>query len=229
MKKTVQFSFLSAAILLLLCQNAVAQINVGVRAGVNVSNFRPNVFGYDSKTGLNVALLLNMPINRYLGLQVEPGFSQRGAKLDLDGQFLADGVWQRNQIFGKISTGYLELPLLLQYKPRLGKFEGIVSFGPELRFQVGAQTLKATTRYYKDGVLTEDTYSEYDLDFNQRNGYRAFDFGLTGGAGIAYPLQFGKIFTEARYHLGLRKLSSNSELHNRGMSVHVGILVPLKK
>ncbi len=227
MNKTVRFSILSAAMLLFVCRDVMAQISVGVRAGVNFSNFRPNPIDYEPKVGANVALLLNVPLNRYLSLQVEPGFSQRGSKIDLDGQTIVDGAWQRNQIFGKIMLNYIEVPLLLQYKPKIGKFEGIVSFGPELRFRVGPQTIKATVRNYKDGVVKDETTTETDL--SKSNVYRAFDYGLTGGAGVAYPLHFGKIFTEARYHLGLREMGPNVELHNRGMSVHVGVLIPLKK
>lgn len=227
MKKTVQFSVLSAALFLFICQNAFSQINVGVRAGVNLSNFRPNPLDYKPKPGINAALILNIPFNRYLSMQVEPGFSERGSKIDIDGQWLVNGVWQRNEIFGEIMLRYIEVPLLVQYKRRIAKLEGIVSFGPELRFRVGPQTVKATIRNYKDGVLIDETYNEQNV--SEANVYRSFDYGLVGGAGAAYPLQFGKIFAEARYHLGLREMGKNVELHNRGMSVHVGVLIPLKK
>jgi len=220
-------SILFAGLFLFLCRDAIAQISVGVRGGVNISNVRPNPFDFKSKPGVNAALLINIPVNRYLSLQVEPGFSQRGAKVDIDGRWLVDSVWQRSHTFGKILLGYLEVPMLLQYKPQIGKFEGIVSLGPELRFRVGSQKLKSTTQNYKDDELVENTYSEYDL--TNPNGYRAFDFGLAGGAGLAYPLKFGRIFTEARYHLGLRKMTTGSDLHNRGMSVHVGVLIPVMK
>lgn len=227
MKKTVQFSILSAALFLLICPTALSQINVGVRAGVNLSNFRPNLIDYKPKPGINAALLLNIPFNRYLSMQVEPGFSQRGSKIDLDGMVLIDGTWQKNEVSGKIMLNYIEVPLLLQYKPKIWKLEGIVSFGPEFRFRVGSQTVKATQRQYKDGAVVSETH--YDEDMARSNVYRSFDYGLTGGAGAAYPLQFGRVFIEARYHLGLRQLGPNVEMHNRGMSVHAGILIPLKK
>lgn len=227
MKMKIPFSILFAVLFLFLVRDAVAQLSVGVRAGVNFSDFKvPIPVKYESKPGVNAALLLNIPFNRYLSLQLEPGFSQRGTKFDIDGQRIVDSAWQKTRFFGEISLGYLEVPILFQYKPRIGKLEGIVSFGPELRFRLGPQKIKATTWNYKDDVLVEDTYSEYDL--TNPNGYRAFDFGLAGGAGIAYPLKFGKVFTEARYHLGLRKISE-ADLYNRGMSVHVGVLIPIKK
>lgn len=227
MNKTVRFSILSAALLLFVCQGVVAQVSVGVRAGVNFSNFRPNLIDYKPKAGANVALLLNVPFNRYLSLQVEPGFSQRGSKIDIDGEWLFGGVPKRNEFFGEIRLGYLEIPVLFQYKPRIGKLEGIVSVGPELRFRLGPPTIKATVRDYENGVLVNDTTTKTSL--TGRDAYRSFDYGLAGGAGVAYPLPFGRIFTEARYHLGLRKTTTSGELHNRGMSVHVGVLIPLKK
>lgn len=227
MKKKIPVSILCAVLFLFLVRGAFAQISVGIRGGVNFSNIRaPKPVEYKSKPGVNAALLFNIPFNSYLSLQLEPGFSQRGTKFDLDGQRIVDSAWQKTRFFGEISLGYLEVPILFQYKPRIGKFEGIVSLGPELRFRLGPQKVKATTWNYKDGVLVESTYGEYDL--TNPNGYRAFDFGLAGGAGVAYPLKFGKIFTEARYHLGLRKIS-DADLYNRGMSVHVGVLIPVKK
>jgi len=228
MKKIIRLSIFSAALFLFLSHNASSQFSVGLRGGVNLSNFRaPDPIRYDSKVGVNAALLFNVRFNRNFSLQIEPGFSQRGAKLDIDGQWLVDGSWQRTRIFGKILLGYAEVPVLFQYKPRFGKFEGIVSLGPEFRFRLGPQKIKATTRNYKDGALVEDTYAEYDMA--GPNGYRPFDFGLTGGAGVSYPFQFGRIFTEARYHYGLRGMTSNSELYNKGISIHVGVLIPIKK
>ena len=227
MKKAIQCSILFAAIFLFLRLDVAAQISVGLRGGVNFSNLRvPTPIEYKSKAGVNAALLFNMPVNRYFSLQVEPGFSQRGAKFDFDAVWLAGPAGQRTRSFGEISLGYVEVPVLFQYKPRIGKFEGIVSLGPEFRFRLGPQKIKSTTQKYQNGVLLEDSYTEYDL--TQPNGYRAFDFGLTGGAGVAYPLQFGKIFTEARYHYGLRKMS-DADLYNKGVSVHLGVLIPLKK
>lgn len=229
MKKSVRISILFTALFLSLtiCRDVVAQINVGVKAGVNISNFRPNPIAYKPKSGLNAALLLNVPLSRYFSLQMEPGFSQRGAKIDIDAVWVTGNPVRKNQILGEINLGYFELPLLFQYKPKIGKLEGIVSIGPELRFRLGPQTVNATTREYENGVLVSETTTKYDL--KQPNGYRPFDYGLTGGAGIAYPLPFGRIFTEARYHLGLRKMSSNVEFHNRGIYIHVGVLIPVKK
>lgn len=187
MKKTIRFAILSAALFLFLCRDAFSQISAGFRGGVNLSNFRaPRPVKFDSKAGLNAALLINIPFSRNFSLQIEPGFSRRGSKFDIDGQWNLDSTRQRTHIFGKILLGYVEVPLLFQYNPRFGKFEGIVSLGPEFRFSLGQQKIKSTSRTYKDGVLIEDTYTEYDM--RQPNGYRTFDFGLAGGAGVAYPL-----------------------------------------
>lgn len=228
MKKMIRFSIFSAALFLFLSHNAFPQISVGLRGGVNISSFKaPRPVKFNSKAGLNAALLINIPFSPKFSLQIEPGFSQRGSNFDMDGQWNLDSARQRTHIFGKILLGYVEVPLVFQYKPRFGKFEGIVSLGPELRFSLGPQEIKSTSRTYKDGVLVEDTYTEYDM--RQPNGYRTFDFGLVGGVGVSYPLQFGRIFTEARYHYGLRRMTSNSELYNKGVSIHMGILIPIKK
>ncbi|MCF0072280.1 outer membrane beta-barrel protein [Dyadobacter sp. CY261] len=112
-------------------------------------------------------------------------------------------------------------------KQRIGKFEGIVSLGPELRYRVGKMKLKYTSKITYDGVVTKDESGVVKMDGGF--GQRAFDYGLAGGAGIAYPTKSFKIFAEARYHLGLRRLVDDLKMYNRGTSFHVGVLVPMPR
>jgi hypothetical protein len=226
MKNTTPFRLLIAALIFVFAPKSQAQYSVGIRAGVNFANFKPGaIFDYDAKAGANVALLLNRPLNPFLSIQVEPGFSQRGAQYEMSGEGPLDGHILKTKETGKFQLNFIELPILLQWKPRLGKFEGIVSLGPELRYRVGNAKLKYTSKFIYDGVVTKD---ESGVVNNEGFGRRAFDFGLAGGAGITYPLKSFKVFGEARYHLGLRPLVNNLKMYNRGVSVHVGVLVPIR-
>jgi hypothetical protein len=67
-------------------------------------------------------------------------------------------------------------------------------------------------------------------NITQNGLYRGFDYGLTARVGIAHPVNPIKIFIEGRYHLGLRDLTNNGiATRNRGISVNVGILLPVGK
>lgn len=226
MKNATSFLLLITALIFILAPESQAQYSVGIRAGVNFANFKPGaIFDYDARIGANVALLLNKPLNSFLSIQVEPGFSQRGAQYEMSGEGPLDGHILKTKETGKFQLNFIELPILLQWKPRIAKFEGIVSLGPELRYRVGNAKLKYTSKFIYDGVVTKDESGV--IDRNEGFGRRAFDYGLAGGAGIAYPLKSFKIFGEARYHLGLRRLTESLKMYNRGVSVHLGVLVPI--
>jgi len=227
MKKFINYWLLPALLSCIFCLESHAQIHVGARGGINFADLGPyNVIPFSHIVRPNFALLLNVPVSPVFSLQIEPGFSQRGGKFDESGEEILGSVLIKIEATGKISSNYIELPLLFQYRPKFGKFEGIVSIGPELRYRVGAARLNEISKLYQDGVLITDNSGETDL--SAINNYKDFDYGLTGGGGIAYPMPNLKIFTEARYHLGLGKIYQNGvDIYNRGVSVHLGILVPI--
>lgn len=226
MKNTTSFYWLLAALIFISIADSHAQYSVGIRGGVNFANFIPgNIYHYDARPGANVALLFNKPLNSFLSIQVEPGFSQRGAKYKLSFEVPDFGFILNSKETGKFRSNFIELPILLQWKSRIGKLEGIVSLGPELRYRIGDMKLKYTSRTLYDGVTTKDESGEVSLDGGF--GYRKFDYGLTGGAGIAYPTKSLKIFGEARYHFGLRPLVDELKMYNRGLSFHLGVLFPM--
>jgi len=227
MKKFINYWLLPALLSCIFCLESHAQIHVGVRGGINFADLGPhNVLSFSHIVRPNFALLLNVPVSPVFSLQIEPGFSQRGGKFDESWEGFLNGVLIKTEESGRISSNYIELPLLFQYRPTFGKFEGIVSIGPELRYRVGATRLKEISRFFQDGVLVTDRSGETDL--SAVNNYKDFDYGLTGGGGIAYPMPNLKIFTEARYHLGLGKIYRNGvDVYNRGVSVHLGVLVPI--
>lgn len=226
MKNATIFGLLITALIFISTANSQAQYCVGIRGGVNFADFQPGtIYYYDTRVGANVALLFNKPINAILSIQVEPGFSQRGAKYDMSTQGPLDGFILNSQDKGEFMSNFIELPVLLQWKPRIGKFEGIVSLGPELRYRVGKMKLKYTSKIIYNGDVTKDESATIDMEGGF--GQRAFDYGLAGGAGIVYPTKSLKIFAEARYHLGLRPLVDELKIYNRGASLHLGILVPV--
>jgi hypothetical protein len=228
MKKNMSFLLLITALIFVSTVESQAQYSLGIRGGINFSNFKPGaIFYYDARVGANVALLLNKPLNSVLSVQVEPGFSQRGAQYETSGEGPFNGHILSSKETGKFRSNFIELPILLQWKPRIGKFEGIVSLGPELRYRVGKMKLKYTSKVIYDNVVTKDESGVV----NTAGGFgqRSFDYGLTGGAGIAYPTKSFKIFGEARYHLGLRPLVEDLKMYNRGTSFHLGVLVPMGK
>lgn len=230
-------TLLSAAFLLSVSALSVshAQMHVGLRAGANLSTLAmENADGAAFKTRVspNVAVLFNYQINPSFSIQAEPGFSQRGARIEDNTAFTDNNENFRYELRGKTILNYLEMPVLAQYRPSLGKLEGIVSLGPEARVLAKPQLLEGTSKMYVNGQLVEEGSSEHALDGG--DGARKFDFGLVGGVGLAYPVGKLRIFAEARYHFGLLNLyrqtgEDDVKVYNRAASVSAGVLVPVGK
>ncbi|MCF2445727.1 PorT family protein [Dyadobacter sp. CY345] len=213
-----------------------AQVSLGVRGGANFATFAvegdDQEFPFKPKTGLNFAILFNLPLGASTSIQIEPGFSQRGARISAKTNEFFNNQQIKAEIDGKLLVNYIEMPVLFQYRPKLGKLEGLLSIGPEVRLMTGNIKAKSSSKVYIDGVLVSDT-SE-DESYGSGDDTQKFDFGMVGGAGLAYPLGIVKVFVEGRYHFGLRNLATtddgdDSKVHNRGASAHIGILVPIGK
>jgi len=233
-KKSVR-QFLLLSLFTLACSASWAQVSLGVRGGANFATFAVSGddqdFPFKPKAGLNFALLFNLPISGSTSIQIEPGFSQRGARISEKSEQLINSQQVKIDINGKLLVNYIEMPILFQYRPQLGKLQGLLSIGPEVRLMTGNIRAKSRSKVYVDGELVSDT-SE-DESYGSSDDTNKFDFGLVGGAGVAYPLGTIKVFAEGRYHFGLRNLASDSgddsKVHNRGASAHIGILVPIGK
>lgn len=235
MKKSVR-----QLLLVSLCSLATtvswAQVSLGLRGGANFATFAvkgdDQDFPFKPKTGLNFAILFNLPVSASTSIQIEPGFSQRGAGIYSKSDQLINNQQVKVQIEGKLLVNYIEMPILFQYRPKLGRLEGLLSIGPEVRLMTGNIRAKSKSKVYVDGVLVSD--EREDESYGSADDTHKFDYGIVGGAGLAYPLGIVKVFAEGRYHLGLRNLASSdggddSKVHNRGASAHIGILVPIGK
>lgn len=227
--------FLSFLLLIFFIPTSHAQMSVGLRGGVNFANLSLKELSestFKTYTRPSFAVLFNYALNPSMSIQIEPGFSQRGTKISDDASIINNNQNLRVVSKGDISANYVEVPILFQYKPKLGKLEGILSIGPELRLLTTSVKTRLNTKVFINGQLIQDRMEEVSSSGN--NSFRNFDFGIVGGAGIAYPVGLLKIFAEGRYHFGLNNLSGDREdnelkIHNRGASIQLGVLVPIRK
>ncbi|CAH0997946.1 hypothetical protein EMA8858_04081 [Emticicia aquatica] len=88
------------------------KFQVGLKAGANYSNIydsKGEAFSADGKYGLAGGLFLAIPIGKFLGIQPEVLFSQKGYKQT--GSFLG-GTYELTR-----TTDYIDIPLLISIKP----------------------------------------------------------------------------------------------------------------
>ena len=188
MKKSV----LMVAVAILLVGTIFAQSNVdsrekmalGLKIGANYSNVydtEGEQFSADSKIGLAAGVFLAIPIGKYLGVQPELLFSQKG--------FQGSGVILGSEYSFTRTTNYIDVPLLFAFKP-LSSITFLA--GPQYSYLV-KESYK-----YKSDLVTINQEEEFKND-NIRKNVLCFlggiDFNLNNvviGTRVGWDLQTNK-------------------------------------
>lgn len=178
MKKIV---FLSIA--LLMAGLANAQVNAGIKAGINFSNIiktGDDDFSTDFKTGFHAGLFVDINLVDRLSFMPEIMFSQKGYKAD--GTSLLGGAYDYT-----LTSNFVELPLLLKVNAAPG-FS--IHIGPQFSF------LASTTENFKQGSDEYKSTVREDNDNLKKNifgGVAGIDIsGQTVGISAGYALDFKK-------------------------------------
>lgn len=88
------------------------KLTFGVKVGTNLSNVydsQDEEFNADAKFGLATGVFIGIPIGKYLGIQPEILFSQKG--------FKATGSILGSEYSMTRTTNYIDVPLLIALKP----------------------------------------------------------------------------------------------------------------
>lgn len=201
---------LSLAALMFLSVGLCAQATFGIRAGVNIATQNYDTDGldvsFDSKIGLDIAVLVELGITEQFAIQPELHYIQKGYKVD---DFFG---------FGEEATftvNYLDLPIL-----------GKLTFGESVKFNA---LLGPSFGFALSGKTEVGDESE-DLDFDEDDGYQRFELGLVIGAGVSLPMgDVSSIFFDVRYILGVSNLyddvdDEDIKATNRGLNIGIGYM-----
>lgn len=155
--------------------DGLQSLHVGVKAGANYSNVydsEGDEFLADPKFGLAGGIFVSIPIGRYLGVQPEVLFSQRG--------FSANGKLLGETYKITRTSNNLDIPLLLKFKPT----ENIsVLAGPQYSY------LLSQKNKYENGLTSITQEEEFDNEDFRKNMLSA-----TGGIDV----NFNNIVVSAR-------------------------------
>ncbi len=175
---------------------AFAQIQVGLKAGANISKIDgvsfKDKFGY----GYQLGGFADISLGKKLGIQPEILFTQFNTKLDSNYKSIYQNVIS-STINDNIKLNYLSIPVLLNYK-----VANILS-------------LQAGPQY---SILMDQ-----NLTLTQ-NGKKAFsdgDFSIVAGA----QLKFSKIRLSGRYVVGLNNINqidNKDQWKNQAIQVSLG-------
>ncbi len=156
----------------------------GLKAGINYSNVYDSEgedFEADGKFGAAAGGFLVIPIGKYLGIQPELLFSQKG--------FQASGVILGNPYSFKRTTNYIDIPLFFSFKPT--EFFSI-HLGPQYSylikqndvFKTGSIDINQQTEFENDNVRQNTLCLVAGADINMKH----ISLGLRAG----YDLQNNK-------------------------------------
>jgi hypothetical protein len=152
-----------------------AQIQVGVKAGINVANINATGLAFNSditfnsRINLNEGFLVTIPLFKSFLLQPELVYSGQGAKSVIAGTSLT------------ASYNYLNVPMLFKYQDGSGLF---AETGPQIGFLLSAN---------------EKGGNQGTIDI--KNNIQPIDFSWAFGVG--YKFKKINLGIDARYNLGL--------------------------
>lgn len=140
-------------------------VQFGLKAGSNFSNVydsRSDDFDAEGKLGFAGGVQLSIPINKFIGLQPEVLFSQKG--------FKGSGVFLGTDYSFKRTTSYIDIPLQIALKP--SEFITILA-GPQYSY------LLKQKDEFNSSFFSDSQEEEFDNDNIRKN-----IFGFVGGLDI---------------------------------------------
>lgn len=179
------------------------ELSLGVKGGVNLSNF----IGSDAKdtkakVGFNVGLTGDYEFAPNMAIQSGLFFTTKGAKVKMtDSKDL------------NYNLMYLQIPVHFAYKIDVTPGTRVVLHaGPYVAYGVSGK-LKA------DGLdKSFDLFKEYDIAGKKYSAMKRFDAGL----GIGVGAEFGQFLVDLGWDAGLVKLNENLKMNNMNASLSVG-------
>lgn len=181
---------------LIFTQALMAQLNIGVKGGANITKIEGRSFKDEFRYGYHLGGFAEIGLGGKLSLQPEVLFNQYKTRVDSSFQ----NVYQNALNFSdnrEVKLNYLSIPLLVNYK-----------LGNILSLQAGPQF----------GVLIDQNKN---LMQNGKEAFSKGDFSMLGGAQI----NISKLRLTGRYVIGLNNINDIDEQNkwkNQGYQISLG-------
>lgn len=182
--------------LVLFAQAAMAQLNLGIKAGTNISKIEGKSFKDEFRYGYLLGGFAEIGLGGKLSLQPEVLFNQYQTKVDTTFKSVYQNALE-DASSGDVKLNYLSIPVLLNYK-----------LGNVLSLQAGPQF----------GVLMNKDKNMLD---NGKEAFQNGDFSMVGGAQI----NISKLRFTGRYVVGLNNINdidNQNEWKSQAIQLSVG-------
>ncbi len=182
-------------------RDAKGQLVPGIKAGINRSNVydeQGNDFVVDRKTGFVGGAYLSIPVGRFLGLQPEVLFSQKG--------FSSTGRIDNDTYTLERTTNWIDVPLQVQAKPfRFITLLGGVQYSYLLsqtdRLRLGNTILEYRDEFENDNIRKNIFGAVAGIDINIQHfvvsGKACWDLTANRGDGSSYTPRYKNVWLQA--------------------------------
>ncbi|MCU0627441.1 MAG: PorT family protein [Gemmatimonadaceae bacterium] len=178
----------------------------GVIAGVNIANFSGDLDG-ENRFGVMLGATARIPLGSQLAFQPELHYTQKGTRIE---SALLDG---------RLRLHYLEAPLHLRYElPNSSAIKPYLLAGPTFALRVGC-----TARSNARNADCDDVGPLFNLPVEIDLGVRRFDYGLSLGGGLDFPVAGRTMTAGLRYGYGLAEVFREGNPRNRTVQFFGGV------
>lgn len=216
--------YLTLIVMMLATAAAMAQAQIGIRAGLNVASISDNFEVQDAdqpwRTGFNVGIATQFRTSEVFSIAPELIYEQRGYRVVStidDGEAIA-------------TFNYLSLPLM--FRLHFGDIlKGYVNAGPTFSYWLGGRQSSTVPGLFDVEFEDEKVILEGDVDegpWGYSNANR-LEIGAAIGGGIMLDTEGGTFLIDLRYVQGFTDMATVPNLNNfrnRVVSVSLMYLIP---
>ena len=222
MKKTATVLIMMAT--LLFMTNGIAQVQIGLQAGTNLGDVTLDPTPEGVETGMHTGFMfggmLFYSFSPVVGLQVEPAYVQKGAKVDISGT-----GYKMEQT---LTADYIDIPVLLKASFGDGPVKPYLLAGASIAFSLGDAKVE-----FDKLTINGQTIPSNQSDDTVK--VKSTDFILNFGGGVIIPLGQVNIFIEGQYNIGLTDVNDEPStpgeeditIKTTGIQIKAGVLFPL--
>ncbi len=203
-----KITYVLTAITLFATTLSTAQVNIGVKGGLNFSDAKADVFvdaannAPSTYTSFLVGGLAEIPIHQNFSFQPELIYSKKGFTVNEGTSFDLFGMNIPVGAKATTSISYIETPLLAKVKLGQGKTKIYGIAGPSIGYATSAKIQPQVT------LLIDFNLPEVNLDLSD-NIYNRTDISGILGGGAEYMTSTGKLFTDLRYQHSFSNIINN--------------------
>jgi hypothetical protein len=209
--KCVLFVFL-----LFLSCGLISQTYLGFFVGINNGKLKgdaPRRASYKSSIGFNGGIYLDVKVSKLITLSFQPTYTQEGARVFYtvpDQKEPVDSL--------RIRLNYFAIPILVKVSSLNQRFYALAG---------------VETGFLLDGYAK---YTETEEQTSLTDEIAQINLSVVFGAGLRFPLKFGRIYLELRYAQSIIDLTDEEvdesyvpRIKTAGTRLNVGYEIPLSK